>query len=373
MDFSAFVRHSGGGSGSGNITSYVTKKLYNQTWFSNGVAFVIPYEFYSNSGSEGYSISLNIFDGFKLRSGHEYNLSYSYGYNYAINTSSNVKLEIYNSSGALFKTKNLYSVSDGSSYKVNNVDFNFIINDSDLPSEGYTCKLVISSVQSAIDSISGTTDSYFIFSRYVTLTDLDDDSGWFQKIINAITSIPSKISEFFSNLASSIGSFFSDLWENIKDKFDELKQWFKDLGDRIEGFFVDLYNDIVEGLKNLFIPADGYFESKKQELETFCTEHFGALYQAPSVLIDLLRKFTTISPGEPSLYFPAIEFNFQGTHYVLSEARTYSFSWVNDSSHMLYYLYQFYRGFVTVILFISFANYCKDKYMQVFGGANNDT
>lgn len=240
-----------------------------------------------------------------------------------------------------------------------------------------TVEISVASVQPA----SG--DARFTLTQEMTLNDDTDNPGWLGKILQKFTDLGDRISGFFSNLGESIGNFFSslgdrisgfftDLWQNIKAKFDDLKQWFKDLGDRIQGFFVDLYNDIVDGLKKLFIPSDGYFESKKTELETFCTEHFGALYQAPTVLVDFIRKFTTISPQEPAITLPAIEFNFKGKHYQLTEAYTYSFSWVNDSSNMLYYLYKFYRGFITVVLFISFANYCKNKYYDVFKGGSSE-
>lgn len=126
----------------------------------------------------------------------------------------------------------------------------------------------------------------------------------------------------------------------------------------------------VDEIKSWFIPSEGYFDEKKVELETFAVEHFGAMYQAPDVMVDLIKKFTTMSPKQPSITLPAIQFDFQGTRYVLSDAVTYSFSWVNDKGHMLYYFYQFYRGFVTVILFVGFANYCIKKYNEVFGGGS---
>jgi hypothetical protein len=55
-----------------------------------------------------------------------------------------------------------------------------------------------------------------------------------------------------------------------------------------------------------------------------------------------------------------------GKTYTFSQEQTLSFSFVNDSSNMVYYLYQFYRGFATLILFISFGNYCKNKYLEIF-------
>lgn len=226
----------------------------------------------------------------------------------------------------------------------------------------------------------GQTVRYYI-SENLNFVDLTENPSWLQKILNKFSELGDTIGGFFDGLGERIGGFFSSLSESIGQWFaeqaqkiqdfkDGVKQWFQDLGDRIQQFFVDLYNDIVEGLKKLFIPSDGYFDSKKNELETFAVEHFGAMYQAPDAMVDMIRKFTTMSPKQPSITLPAIQFDFQGTRYVLSESVTYLFSWVNDKSNMLYYFYQFYRGFVTVILFLGFASYCVKKYNEVFGGSS---
>ena len=313
--------------------------------------------------------------GLNLRSGHEYEFSISTTLNF--NGKYDLQVFLTSSNGDISLIDN-NSVTPNYSVVHNTV--NFVVPEVEGVSD---YKLVISyGLQQQFGYGTSGVDVFFMISDPV-LTDLDDNTGllnsiieWLKeikdKIVNGFSDLGSSIGSFFSSLGDRISGFFTDLWNNIKAKFDDLKQWFQDLGDRIQGFFVDLYNDIVDGLKKLFIPSDGYFESKKTELETFCTEHFGALYQAPTILVDFIRKFTTISPQEPAITLPAIEFNFQGKHYQLTEAYTYSFSWVNDSSHMLYYLYKFFRGFVTVVLFISFANYCKNKYYDVFKGGSSE-
>nr|CDL65943.1 unnamed protein product [uncultured bacterium] len=184
---------------------------------------------------------------------------------------------------------------------------------------------------------------YYV-SEDIIFTDLTENPSWLGKILQKFSDLGDSI----RNLGSTIGGFFDDLKLKIQTTFqaavDEIKSW--------------------------FIPSDGYFDRKKTELETFAVDHFGAMYQAPDVMVDLIKKFTTMSPKQPSITLPAIQFDFQGTRYVLSDAVTYSFSWVNDKGHMLYYFYQFYRGFVTVILFVGFANYCIKKYNEVFGGGS---
>lgn len=322
---------------------------------------------YSNFWKSGAVKLLTAFESTPLVAGHDYALDFYAGISFTTNFDVIVK----------FGSQQVFSQTLRSSQVAQHITASFTAPDF-ISSETITIELRVPS-----NTSYGTATTRFYVSRTISLTDVTDNPGWLGKILQHFTDLGDRISGFFSNLAESIGSFFSslgdrisgfftDLWQNIKAKFDDLKQWFQDLGDRIQGFFVDLYNDIVDGLKKLFIPSDGYFESKKTELESFCTEHFGALYQAPTVLVDFIRKFTTISPQEPGITLPAIEFNFKGKHYQLTEAYTYSFSWVNDSSNMLYYLYKFYRGFITVVLFISFANYCKNKYYDVFKGGSSE-
>lgn len=242
---------------------------------------------------------------------------------------------------------------------------------------------VIYSVGSEYNFGAGGQDVRYYISENLEFFDRTDNPSWLAKIKQWFQDLGDKIGGFFGSLGDRISGFFSDLsnsisqWfaeqkQQIQDFFNGVKQWFQELGDRIQQFFVDLYNDIVEGLKKLFIPSEGYFDSKKTELEIFATEHFGAMYQAPVVMVDMIKKFTTMSPKSPAITFPAIQFDFQGTRYVLTDEIRYSFSWVNDKSHMLYYFYQFYRGFATVLMFVWFGNYCVNKYNEVFGGKSEE-
>lgn len=367
-DFSVLLGRQTDNSAGGVTTDYYT--FTKTTLVSNGIScnYYKPND-YANFWLKGAVKIMSAFESPPLVAGHEYQLTFATGVNFVADT----LIEVF------VNSQKLYSETiSGFGAKEISISFtapDFATSDTSIRIE---C-----SIDERYGFGSAGQDAGFLLSKEIGFNDNTDNPGWLGKILQKFMDLGDRISGFFSNLAESIGSFFSslgdrisgfftDLWNNIKAKFDDLKQWFQDLGDRIQGFFVDLYNDIVDGLKKLFIPSDGYFESKKTELETFCTEHFGALYQAPTVLVDFIRKFTTISPQEPAITLPAIEFNFQGKHYQLTEAYTYSFSWVNDSSHMLYYLYRFFRGFVTVVLFISFANYCKNKYYDVFKGGSSE-
>jgi len=197
---------------------------------------------------------------------------------------------------------------------------------------------------------------YYI-SEDIEFIDTTDNPGWLGKIKQWFLDLGEKIGSFFTNLTESIKGFFADLKENLSTFFSEL-------GDRIKGFFVQL----VEDIKSLFIPPDDYFSSLQTQLDTFCTEHLGALYQGPTVLINLIKKVLSISPDKPSITMPAIQFYWKGKLIQLTEPIQYSFSWVSDSSHPLYTFYKFYRGFSIVSMFVAFLAYLRHKYITIFGG-----
>lgn len=270
------------------------------------------------------SVKVKVIENFPVRADHEYNLKFKWAYSYGTQCNFTVYLRFLDASGSTIKSQTIYSSQSPGNSKIHSFDLNFT---PVVPEEqtGYKCDLFFEFNQAAHDGIS---HQIFYISQTLSLTDLDDNTGALNGILEAILSIP----------------------------------------DKIKGFFVDLGNTILDGIKNLFIPDEEYLANKKVELETFCIEHFGAVYQSIDVFIDFLNSLVSISPSEPKITFPAIDVPVMGTTYHLTDAVDYSFAWVNDSSHFLYYFYNFYRGFVTVILFLGFVNYCRNKYAEVFGG-----
>lgn len=304
-----------------NVSNDVTIQDYSSGSYNGMRAYAFP------SWSEGElrsSVKVRLVEDFSVRADHEYNLKFRWSYNYGTQCNFTVSLRFLNASGTVIKSQDIYSVSSPGNSKIYSFDLNFtpVVPENET---GYKCDLYLEFNQVAH---GGTTPQRFYISQTLSLTDLDDDTKELNGILEAILSIPEKI----------------------------------------KGFFVDLGNTILDGIKNLFIPDEEYLANKKVELETFCIEHFGAVYQSIDVFIDFLNSLVNISPSEPKITFPAIDVPVMGTTYHLTDAFDYSFAWVNDSSHFLYYFYNFYRGFVTVILFLGFVNYCRNKYAEVFGG-----
>lgn len=163
-----------------------------------------------------------------------------------------------------------------------------------------------------------------------------------------------------TNLGNTIGGFFENLKVSIENKIDSIQQWFVELGE-----------NIIDGIKSLFIPEDGYFETKKIELETFFSEHFGIVYTAGSLSIDVLKKFTSLKPpAQAVLHVPAWQMQLpweSNKILTIVPAMDVNFSEYINSSGVLHTFYKFYRAFITVVIIFMVVNYAKRKFDYVFG------
>lgn len=163
-----------------------------------------------------------------------------------------------------------------------------------------------------------------------------------------------------TSLGNTIGGFFENLKISIENKIDAIQQWFVELGE-----------NIIDGIKSLFIPEDGYFESKKAELETFFSEHFGIVYTAGSLSIDVLKKFTSLKPpAQAVLHVPAWQMSLPWENdkvITIVPAMDVNFSEYINSSGVLHNFYKFYRAFITVVIIFMVVNYAKRKFDYVFG------
>lgn len=278
-----------------------------------------------------------------LQSNHEYSLNFDYGYLAVDEVNSfSVSLLYYDANGNETHAESLYSFSPLTASPVN-VSFNFKL-DEQYTTKGYSCKISFTFFQSYNANYTSGNSFYFL-SDEIELIDKDDDSGWFQKIIN-------KIEETISNI--------KQIPEKINQKLTELKE-------SITNAFVELKENLIEGLKGLFVPSDGFFEEKKAELELFLEDHFGILWTAPNIMISTIEQLLTMSPEEPSITMPAIQFTWENELITLTEPMTVHFNDYIGEGTPLETFYNFYRVFVTIILIFLFINYCLKKYHYIFG------
>lgn len=211
---------------------------------------------------------------------------------------------------------------------------------------------------------------------YKILKKFDDIGDWFdnlgRSISSGFTALGNKIGGFFDSLKESIGNWFSDVgkWfkeqgEKIQAFSDGVKQWFQDLGDKIGGFFTDLYNDLIEGLKSLFIPSEGYFDAYMEKTKTWAAARFGFLYTAADLMSSMVTDLQGLLRDDFSFVLPAAKFTLNGTTYTLWEAYTLPMGELLQNNYMnyAYGLYKTLLGSACAFALFKYAQHVFDKVM----------
>ena len=84
--------------------------------------------------------------------------------------------------------------------------------------------------------------------------------------------------------------------------------------DKISDFFAGFFDGIINALKSVFVPEDGYFQDFFQRLNDFFSEKLGALYTPIELFIRLLQAIQNASSGNAGIPFPGIEWD--GTYII---------------------------------------------------------
>lgn len=133
------------------------------------------------------------------------------------------------------------------------------------------------------------------------------------------------LSAFTITEQSVTDRFVDGVGDKIEDQTNQQKGFFEKLGDRIGGFFTDLFNKIMDGLKSLFIPSDGFLETWVTDMQEWLKARFGALYFPIDLTTRFFNAFMSIESSEDiSLTFPALQVGevtlLEEQHYSMSEA-----------------------------------------------------
>ena len=189
-----------------NVTSNVTVDNVSSGTFKGFKKYSVPI---LQNDVVKTQVQLTFEDKFTMRSDHEYNLKFQWGYRLGVPCTMEINLYIRDTAGTLIKTQKILTVDSPGNSKIQNVDCNFTPSISDIES-GYTCNFVIRLTQNYFESSTGSPQEFFV-SPTVSLTDLDDNSGLINSIIEAIKAIPDRIKGFFTDLADNIKGFFDSL------------------------------------------------------------------------------------------------------------------------------------------------------------------
>lgn len=195
-------------------------------------------------------------------------------------------------------------------------------------------------------------------SDIIEFTDKDDNSGWFQKIINAIKEIPEKIgdlrdniSNYFSALGDRITAKFESVGTSITNKFEEVKNaigsWFTEIGDKLSNKFAEVGNAITSKFAEIGAEFSATFDTFKPRFY----EQFNWTY---GIYSD--SGYETF-PKEDDIGFAVISEPFvvpQGTTYKLS--LTFSDLFTSDKgSQYVFQIYDIGSGGVIADEFVDYA------------------
>lgn len=78
---------------------------------------------------------------------------------------------------------------------------------------------------------------------------------------------------------------------------------------QITDFFGSFFENIINAVKSLFIPEDGYFSDFFQRLNDFFSEKLGMLYAPIDLFVEILTAILNASPGTAGVPFPGVKWD----------------------------------------------------------------
>ena len=136
---------------------------------------------------------------------------------------------------------------------------------------------------------------------------VDEEDGWLGGLIKSIIEGINKIIDGISAISSGIVNLPNLIADALRSMFTAVQNAITRIGDAITGAVVDLGNFLIDGLKTLFIPKDGYFESVSSDLSTWFQDRFGLLVYPFTLVADIAQRVAALNVGEPSAHIPELQ------------------------------------------------------------------
>lgn len=96
----------------------------------------------------------------------------------------------------------------------------------------------------------------------------------------------------------------------------------KGIFDKIADFFGSFFSNLMDSIKGLFIPEDGYFSDYFSRLNDFFNEKLGILYTPIDVLVRILKGVSSIKRKTHVLNFPSLK--WEGTVIIPEQSLTFN-------------------------------------------------
>lgn len=226
-----------------------------------------------------------------------------------------------------------------------------------------------------------------LFSRLTSW--FDNLFQWLKDIRDGNISFSESVKTLFSNITDNIRNFFNDLGNKLKDGIDNVGTWFSEIGDRISGFFSDLWNNIILNVESitdsisdwwqsvkdffhsLFVPEDGYFDTYKENWESWAKAHFGFFYDATELVDNLITRLDVSFSGsilsKGRFYIPEIRLPFLDKPVILKETTFHLYADLIIKNTQIKWVYNTYQLVVTALSFFFIIKFAINTFNQVIG------
>lgn len=156
----------------------------------------------------------------------------------------------------------------------------------------------------------------------------------------------------------------------IKDNTETNKNIFQKIGDILsyinpfsENFFGrKIVEFIIDGLKGLFIPEDGFFDNFFTNLKDWFSTRFGFLFYPFELILDVLNRMLSINLGEPAFTIPNIIEPSTGQTLIVE--RSYNLNSILENNSFKT-LHDIYLVIVDAIIIFGLVNLTKRKLEEV--------
>lgn len=116
------------------------------------------------------------------------------------------------------------------------------------------------------------------------------------------------------------------LLESIIAFIQNIFQAIVDLPAKIGAVFQAVGQFIIDGIKGLFLPSDGFFDKYWKQLNDFFSDRFGLLYFPIELTVDMIDRILKISQTDPYIQIPELAWD----GHVFIPAQRYEFDFLDN-------------------------------------------
>ncbi len=199
----------------------------------------------------------------------------------------------------------------------------------------------------------------------------DDPDGWLGGLIDSIIEGINTVIEGISNVAQNIASLPSNIAGALSGLFQHVVSAVTSIGDQITNALTTLGNFLIDGLKQLFIPSDGYFESVANDLSSFFSDRLGLLLYPFDFLVSLGDRIAGLQTSEPTCTIPEIAYtDSDDNKYVLIEGQILNVYELLGRNDIIIGMHQTYLTVMDGIIAFTLLSLCWKRFDHIIGGGS---